>query len=630
MPTVIIAIAVAIIVILSGKTKPGSGDAPPVAGPDAVPGTLAALGAPTVTVSVDGKVQTGKTLVLTANADTIKVSTSWPITNGTAVPYLAGMKLRWTHIRGGLPDDVWAEWLPYFDKSSGLTGLVEDDLLKDTGTPIKVPQAPKMVKVSPGGTHKFVLDLVIPGPRRNAKLAEFWKKHDGAKFKLQPEMVTDFPAPETAGFIDAFLSGGLLGTIGANRPTTDPQTVGNVEGAGVYSLKQVSLSDFMTISFQGQTKGTSKVTIREPRETSYFTGAKIPYNAAVTITGTNVQVVPVVNWAYRVTPEGQDKPAALTRLPNASGEISFSQAGDYEFIADVQATDLYTGHHTSRTFKVVKAPKPQVRITILEPTGGGYQVGKPVSYRARIDGLSFTPPVVWQYRLATASSSPGSTGGWSALGSQLADSFIPLTAGDYIIAVTVNETADYIGDSRSVSIIVAEVPQPVNKFAIGDHVAVSTQNGIINAMDWDVGRASWFYSFKDQFGFDARVAEAALSLYIAPAAVPSESLVDPVTLIPLPEEETEVLFDPVLSAPTVESSFTVDSSLLVDPVTLIALPEEETEVLFDPALETTLSDVALDAFGDQTVSEDLSAEQIDLINSFFAEPDFFDPNFIAE
>ena len=57
MPTVIIAIAVALIALVSNRKKSGD-DAPP-SGSDVVTsaGSLDAVGGPTVTVSVDGKVQ---------------------------------------------------------------------------------------------------------------------------------------------------------------------------------------------------------------------------------------------------------------------------------------------------------------------------------------------------------------------------------------------------------------------------------------------------------------------------------------------------------------------------------------------------------------------------------------------
>ncbi len=336
MSAIILVIAAALIALVSGR-KPTTGDDPDSTQPSETPevsgnqvapaGTLAAVGAPKVTVTVDGKEQTGKNIVLPANADFIKVSTAWAISNSTPLPHSAGMKLRLIHERSLRSDDDWAEWIPYVD-ANGLSGLVEDDLMKDTGTPIRVRHgakgklgtAPKMVTVPAASTITFVVELTLPGPGRSTKLAEFWKGHSGANFKLEPELVTDLQPDQGPSGVERLLLGALFLPLAFGGGTS---VAGSAENKPVYSLEKATLSSFMTIAFNADAKSTAKVNIQEPVATTSIIGSKISYKATVGLSGGSGQraVVPVVDWQYRVRLEGKEEISEWIDLPNASDYI---------------------------------------------------------------------------------------------------------------------------------------------------------------------------------------------------------------------------------------------------------------------------------------------------------------------
>lgn len=528
MPPVIIAMVLGLIALMSGKKKtdeeptPDGQAEPSSVGSGDPNGKLVAVGNPTVAVFVDGKAQTGKTVVIRPDTDHIRLSVVWSVSNAMSSDRIAGLKIKWVHQRGGQPDDTWAEWLPYFDSETGLSGLIEDELMKDTGTPMlvghgvdgKMVASATMVKIPPASVRPIKVELVIPGPGRSDKLAKFWKDHNGANFRLVPELVSNFQPDQGPSGTQKFLAGGLLlgNFMGPLLFGGATEIAGSAGQAPIYSLKKTTLSSFMSISHQAKLalRGSSIVEVTEPSLDTYEAYAPIPYSASVKIVNPDTfpKTTPLVEWIFRAKTDTGT--SGWGKLDGESGVARWPKLGEYELQASVpdNIEHNYAGDHKVLKFKVVKA-KPLVVLDL--PHYGPWFAGDTVEYKAHVEvqGTKTGLPVVWKYKKEG--------GEYQSLGSNGRIKLLETGSYDFRAEVAESSVNEFSDAARIIT--VAAKAGVVNKFIVGDHVTDGFANGFVESLE--DGGDKWWYHFQDQFGFTRRVLGEFLSLYVAPVVAPT-------------------------------------------------------------------------------------------------------------
>ena len=512
MPTVIIALALGLIALLSGKNKKAGDDFAPT-GPD---GVIAPSGALTVAplrnagFTVDNKAfrsaTTGKFHIdaeVPRNAKVLSVHGDWAAKNEGTTPRVLGLRLKWIHKRGGQPDDVWADFQPY--DVAGQIGLVEDEIKKDVGAghnmttnvliaapSVENPRGQFMATIQPGETMNINIFLSMPGPGASPAMLKFWKAHDGNNFKLELELIAD----------------------GAK------DSVGSYGGQPVRVIERGSYPDFMTLKLgpEKAPRGQAHVTISQPTAASYEAFQAIPYDASLQII--NPETFPEASpleWIFRV------KTGAGTtgwgKLDGASGVAAWKVLGEYEMQAAVadSAKHDYAGDAKTVKFNLVKA-RPRVVIDL--PNAAPKTAGDTVKYSAHVEGQGETVnlPIRWKFKKDNGAYEQLGAGGQVTL----------ITGGSYEFRAEVSETdASEFSDAATV-IVIAAKPSPVNKFILGDNVTDGWNHGFVSSLELRDG--SWWYHFQDQFGFARKVMGSFLSLYVAPAVQPP--IVQPADLGP--------------------------------------------------------------------------------------------------